>query len=451
MRENTNRTRGMGSRMLMGQVVMCALALVVSGCSLSDLLGSEDLPENVTDPAITETPRGALRAYHGTVSAFRTTFNAVMRDASRLSDELQTTPGQNNPDFVDMRETPEGGEDNFDSYGDLHRVRGQAMQAIGLQKDFAPDSLSELTGHLYAIQAYAEIFLADLFCSGIPLSTLDYEGDFTYQPGSTTEQVYEHAVALLDTALMYTGEDESFENLAHVGRARALLNLGRFADAAEAASAVPDAFRYAVEHDVDVVENFIALNTADEWWHTVADVEGGNGLDYGSSGDPRTQVTPVPGRANGTFTQFPAKYRTDGLSPTVLASGIEARLVEAEAALNDGNVGTWLNRLNHLRQTMWTTIVPAVSDPLPDLADPGTHEARVDLLYRERAFWLFMTAQRQGDLRRLIRHYARAQDQVYPTGPYPGAPGMWYGSNVDLPVWEEERVSNPYFDGCFSR
>src|SRR5690606_22234228 len=123
-------------------------------------------------------------------------------------------------------------------------------QAIGLLAEYAPGS-EALRGHMYAAQAYAAIFLAEVFCSGIPLSTLDYTGDFTYKPGSTTEQVYAHALALLDTALTLTGDSARFTHLAHVGRARALLGLGRFAEAATAVVDVPDDFRYTVGYTAD--------------------------------------------------------------------------------------------------------------------------------------------------------------------------------------------------------
>jgi len=436
-------------------LTMGVLALLVSGCSLDDLLGTEKLPEDVTDPAITKTPQGALRAYYGTVTAFRRAYAAnsgsalsVVALGGVFTDELQYVGVLDEIQVVDMRDVPESGGDF--AYASLNKVRGQALQAIGLQKDYAPDSLVALTGHLYTLQAYAEIFLADLYCSGIPLSTLDYEGGYTFRPGSTTEQVYEHALALLDTALTFTSDSVRFKHLAQVGRARALLNLGRFDDAAEAVADVPDDFRYTVGYNAQSRNSFqVGGGTNQSWDYTVSDFEGINGLDYLSSGDPRVQTSPVPGASNTTV-QHPAKYTTDGTSPILLASGIEARLIEAEAALNAGDP-TWLDKLNHLRQTMWTTIVPAVGGPLPDLTDPGTDEARVDLLYRERAFWLFLTGQRQGDLRRLIRHYGRTQGEVYPVGTYLGAPGLWYGLHTDFPVPESERVSNPHYDGCFSR
>jgi hypothetical protein len=70
-------------------------------------------------------------------------------------------------------------------------------------------------------------------------------------------------------------------------------------------------------------------------------------------------------------------------------------------------------------------------------------------MFRERAFWLFLTGHRQGDLRRLIRQYGRNAVQVYPTGAYPG--GATYGNDVTAPIPAAERLSNTLFTGCASR
>jgi hypothetical protein len=122
----------------------------------------------------------------------------------------------------------------------------------------------------------------------------------------------------------------------------------------------------------------------------------------------------------------------------VLASGIEARLIQAEAQLRAGTVGTAFATLNGLRALVG----------LGQLADPGTDAARVNLLFRERAFWMWGTAHRLGDLRRLVRQYGRAQNTVFPSGAY--HKGGSYGSDVNFPVSSDER-NNPKFTGCIDR
>jgi hypothetical protein len=163
---------------------------------------------------------------------------------------------------------------------------------------------------------------------------------------------------------------------------------------------------------------------------------------------------------------------------------VEARLIEAEAQLQAGGAA-WLATLNALRtdgtysgadsavvsvdttyppegeegamqvdttyhvDTLWNAGSGGVAGLAP-LTDPGTPEARVDLVFRERAFWLYLTGHRQGDLRRLIRQYGRDPETVYPTGPYSGGYGT-YGSDVDAPVPVQERQTNPRYAGCISR
>jgi hypothetical protein len=82
------------------------------------------------------------------------------------------------------------------------------------------------------------------------------------------------------------------------------------------------------------------------------------------------------------------------------------------------------------------------------LADPGTTEGRVDLHFRERAFWLFLTAHRHGDLRRLVHQYGRSVETVFPTGQW--RQGISYGSSVSLAPSAAERT-NPHYRGCLNR
>lgn len=121
----------------------------------------------------------------------------------------------------------------------------------------------------------------------------------------------------------------------------------------------------------------------------------------------------------------------------ILASGLEARLIEAEALLNAGDVG-WLTILNNLR----------ADSALAPLANPGTADSRIDMLFREHAFWLFAKGHRLGDMRRLVRQYGRSTDAVFAVGSY--FRGGAYGSDVNLPVLLSEQ-NNPNFSRCLDR
>lgn len=443
----------------------CALLLgvVAAACSPDQIVGNGSLPPGVADPGITKTRAGAVAAYHGALGLFAFAFGSSHNFShvvvtGVLSDELQAS-SLGDPSFadpVDSRVLPEYSNpdverspDYLGDYRGLQQVRGQAEEARGLLRAYGGDSAQALIGHLYAIEGYSEVLLADLFCSGIPLSTVDYDGDYTYAPGSTTAEVYQHAAMFFDSAATLAADSVRILNLARLGKGRALLALGRYTEAAQAVAEVPDGFQYLEAYAPTSVgsgaANFALVAPSSEapWIASVSDREGGNGLDYRSSGDPRTSATSLGPNIFGTTLYHPDKYATDGSSPIVLADWVEARLIEAEAALQAGDVPTWLAKLNHLRET-------AITPALPDTTDPGTADARVDLLFRERAFWLFLTAHRQGDMRRLIRQYGRDQSQVYPVGLYPGG-SRAYGSDVNTPIPALELQFNPKFTGCVTR
>ena len=72
------------------------------------------------------------------------------------------------------------------------------------------------------------------------------------------------------------------------------------------------------------------------------------------------------------------------------------------------------------------------------------------MLFKERAYWLWLTGHRLGDMRRLIRQYGRTAATVFPTGPMLYRPGNSYGNDVNMVIPIRER-NNPKFQGCLDR
>lgn len=85
---------------------------------------------------------------------------------------------------------------------------------------------------------------------------------------------------------------------------------------------------------------------------------------------------------------------------------------------------------------------------LAPLAPQSSDAARQDQLFRERAFWLFATGHRHGDLRRLVRQYGRASASVFPTGAYKN--GQSYGDDVTFAP-DASQLGNSTYTGCASR
>ncbi|MEP6689564.1 MAG: hypothetical protein ABJD07_00330, partial [Gemmatimonadaceae bacterium] len=188
----------------------------------------------------------------------------------------------------------------------------------------------------------------------------------------------------------------------------------------------------------------------------VANVEGGNGLPFQSEGnaklvgfDPRVADTlrrSSSGSAVGfdgatpQWIQLKYPLRT---SSVVIADGVEARLIEAEAALKTPDAAAALVILNAVRSnaSLLAQRGYAAGSLLP-LTLQGTTAGQTDQLFKERAYWLFLTAHRLGDMRRLIRQYGRGSESVFPTGNY--FKGSTYGTDVSSPIPQAEQ-NNPQF------
>ncbi len=442
----------------MRTVLRCCTLLTVTACSLSSLVDHANLPANLSDPNAVKTEAGALGAYRHAYVSFA---SAVAGDYAEiapnnnsqlqsyiivsgiLTDELRAVSVKT----VDLRNLLEADNYGAGPYRNLQRVRGQTSEAIGALRKYAPHASVVLQGHMYAIEGMAEILLAELYCSGIPLSTVDFEADYTITRGFSNDEVYTHALARLDSASKYAGDSAQIVSLIAVGRGRALLALGQYKEAAQVVANVPDNYQYLLTFDITRKKAISVVKTV-----PIGNVEGLNGLPFGSHTDPRTELAAL---SNVT-------------APLVFASGVEARLIQAEAALAEGRTEEWLSILNALRTTCTTAAncpIPAppgtagvgglsrLDDPALELLPPDkdTTDVRVDLMFRERAYWLFLTGHRQGDLRRLVRQYHRPEFTVYPTGLWEMEAGAAYGSDVTVPVPQEEAKQNPLYDGCFNR
>ena len=425
------------------------IALAASACSPDRLLNVRDV--DVLDPSTLNTKEALPTLLAGSLSAFQIAYSGggdlsngghegMVNLSGLLADEFihaETFPDRQG---VDVRSIAPGNGSVKGVFFDLSQARAFADLASSRYNTF--DQGSEGHSEVLSLSAYSYLLFAEQYCSGVPFSTLTDAGIDFGQP-QTRDQILAIALAKFDSALTFATDNQrdDLADLARVGRGRVLLNQGQFAQAATAVSSVPTSFVYAIEGSSNSARqnNGIWNYTVNFFGFSVPDREGTNGLPWLSANDPR-----VPWEDAGTVgfdgeTPFfiQGKYPTKE-SETVLASGREARLIEAEAALQGGNSGLAMQALNTLRQSVG----------LSPLATPGTASARVDLLFRERAFWLYLTGHRLGDLRRLVRQYGRPQDSVFPTGNY--HKGGEYGSDVNFPVSSDER-NNPNFEACLDR
>jgi hypothetical protein len=428
---------------LKSTVLGVGMIVAASACNFGDLLDVDD-PDVATPGSLTgEDALPVLLA--GAFGDFQLAYSGdnagvtegLVNLGGLLADEFAIAESFPTRVPIDRRDIDNVNTTLNTAYSYVHRARAAAELSARRHQEFAPNT----SGHALslAIAAYSYILLGENFCSGVPVSTLTDAGGTEFGPPLSTEQLFTEAIERFDAAIAASDADSPEQYLAMVGKARALLNLNRPADAAAIAAAVPDDFVFEIEHSDNTArqENgvFAYVNIQGRW--TVADSEGGEGLPFRSAADPRVtfELDPDDGVGfDGVTPMFHQLKYPEREVDVVLASGTEARLIEAEAQLRAGNATAWLGILNSLR-----------TPGLPALTDPGTPAGRIDLMFRERAFWLWLTAHRLGDLRRLVRQYARSASSVFPTGAY--SQGGNYGDDVSLPIPFEE-LNNPLAQEC---
>jgi hypothetical protein len=431
-----------------------ALALPIAACDTDKLLEVDEptfaTPENL------RTVEGLPVLYAGVLGDFQIAYSgsggdAFLSSVSLFSDELHTSDTFTTRQATDQRsqQPVEQGNLSDAAYNRLQYARRSAAEVAVFIAEIAPQQKADPRyAVVKALEGFAITALGEAFCSAIPLGTAT--GGVPGELGQplNTQELFQAAVARFDEALAANATS----NLARVGKGRALLNNGEFAAAAQAVADVPTSFTHFVEHsNVSPRQNNPIFGLQANGRYSVSDREGVNGLPYRSTNDPRLPWFQDP--RNGFDSAVPlfiSDRYTSFNSNVVLADGIEARLIEAEAALRANNTAAWLSTLNDLRANVralmtarydeYTDIVPAPGT-LDPLTDPGNDAARVDLMFQERAFWLYLTGHRHGDMRRLIRQYGRTQAEVFPTGEHHR--GGTYGTEVTFPVpFQEEQNTN---------
>lgn len=420
-----------------GRALLALALAATAGCSTDRIL--KVTRPDIIDPGALNNTGGLNAIYAGVVGDVSNTFAGtlgVIANVGLISDELRF--GATPPEIrqIDQRDAPESNTLLAGVYRQVQQLRGQADRAATALK--AAKAGDTRIGEMEAVSALAHVLLGEMFCSGVPLSQPGQDGD-----PQTTAAVFTAAAAKAATAITNSGSDARAKNLASIARGRALLDLGQFDAAASAVAAVPTSYSYTTLHALttDYQKNGLSdyMNNYDGL--LVSDREGTNGLNYATADDPRVPVK-GDGSPSRFDTQTPRWYAVNAAnldSPMPIATGIEARLIEAEAALRANNTALWLQKLNAARAPF----------EMSNLTDPGSQNARVDLMFRERAFGLFLSGHRLGDLRRLVRQYSRGAETVYPTGAY-HKDGLSLGKDVQFIIPGTEK-NNPKFTGCLDR
>jgi hypothetical protein len=471
-----------------GRAVATTLALTVAaGLAACDTVKTnllEAIDPSIINPGSVQSAAGATAVRNGALARLRVATadgESSWMFGGLLADEWATSST-----FVQNQETDQrsiqlnNGTVNTELRA-LYRVITDANQAVVLLNKYKPTPTSDIA-EMYFARGFAQFQLASDYCNGIPLS--DGSGDvIVFGKPLPIKDVFNVAIASFDTAMsLSSGTDASsvaINRAARIAKARALLGVGLSNAPAAAAlvNGIPTTYRYDVT--ASLTGGILTLwdQAASQNRYTVADSLQGNArsivvknaIPFFSAHDPRVPAhykissngkDTVKSQDGNTFV-----IQVDSLwgqtSAVAVVHGLDARLIEAEAALQAGNAAGMMTILNALRATPLQLTAPSptatgqhpgwTTPVMSALADPGTQAGRVALLFREKAFWQFGRGHRLGDLRRLIRDYGRAADgsDTFPVGVH--FQGGNYGVDVNLPVTTDEQIGNPNFTACLDR
>jgi hypothetical protein len=443
-------------------LALASVSLIASACNVKQELLEPQNP-GLVDPSTLNSPDAADALRIGALGSLRNVTagsESLWMYGGLLTDEWKSSDTFLQRNETDQRAIQTNNANINTAYNAIQQSRGFLRDALEQMEKYLPEAKGN-RGELYFALGFIEMQMAEDFCNGIPLAlarngVIDYS-DPGYTP-LTNADVFARAALHLDSALTLASGQTDAHSVAVkqailVAKARVLIDQGQFAQAAALVptSAVPTNYQYLLSFAQTSGDNQIwSLNT-NQGRYTVADSFDASGviknaLPFISAKDPRVPVADAKKKGfDGQTNLFNfAIARSD---PTPLVSGIDARLIEAEAKLNANDIAGTMTILNALRASVQTigTIKTTVMTALPT---PATKDAATTLFFREKAFWTFARGQRLGDERRLVRQYGRSQDQVFPTGAF-HKNGV-YGVDVNLPVTDSEKT-NPNYKGCLDR
>lgn len=437
---------------------MAALVLGAASCSPTEILDVTD--PDIVNPSDVQSVAGANAVRLGALARLNSSTSGA--ESLFLLGGLFADEWNNGDSFIARQEidqrviTP---QNNFltDANRNLHRARLSAEQAVTLLAEFNPTAPGWQVAEMLFVQAFVENILAEHLCNGLTFSTV-VDGAEQYGTPLTVTGAFQRALQHAEDGLAKvtgtTASDLKVRNALQVLRGRILLNLNRPADAATAVTGVPTSFKYEMLHSATTNSNaFWSFNNINRRY-SVSTGEGTNGINFATASDPRVPVCTggdVACRAIGVTRSdrddLTRPFYVQMLwpvvdSPVSIIIGAEARMIEAEAQLRAGNSAAALATINAARATV-TGLTP--------LTDAGSDAARIDQLFRERAFWNFGRGTRVGDLRRLVRQYTRPAASVFPVGAWHKGGNYGGDTTIPVPLAESNNPNVPATQTCSDR
>jgi len=356
-----------------------ALLPLAAGCALDAVNPGAITEENLnTQPALVGLVNGVVGDYDAAYQR-NALYAGLLSDEVRASGSWTWWHDADKEGVIDVN-APDGDLMNIPHHWwrPLQRARFLAEETYARIQVASPNAAADpLAAMARLYSGMARFDIAEAFCA----ATYD-AGPRVERAASleTAEQHLDEAIAIADAA----GVD-SVARMAHLMRARVRLARENWAGAAEDARLVPAGFHW-IAHFRNAPGE-----TNDMFFQLNQRVEGTVQEEFRATGDPRVPVQNT-GRmgADNVTPRFDQRKYADQFTPMPMGTWQEARLVEAEALIRQGQPGPAVALLNAVRAA-------ATLDPLPGDLDAA---AAMTALRTERKMELFLQGRRYADMRR---------------------------------------------------
>ena len=427
----------MTMRSLSRRLTPLSILALLAGVACREVTTLEQSNPGSLSASSVYTPVNAQLLVNGAIGDFECAFSRYVTGSGLFIDELSDAISNTTNFNYDRRTIVSnesygtgacGNNQQPPIYTTLSTARGSTDTALAKLRGWTDAEMpagvnrTKLIGQVAAYAGYSLVLLGEGMCSAA----------INVGPELTPAQLFAEAKIRFDSAIVSAtaASDATTINLATLGRARTLLDLGDAANAEKDAVKIPANFVVNMSTDATNSrrQNFVFVSVNTNSWSTVD--ASFRGLTINGAPDPRVAVTNSgrAGTAAGTQVWTVDKYNSFTAAMPV-ARYAEAQLIVAEARLAAGDLTGAAAAINAVRATR---------AGLPTYSATGQTAADVKAqIIEERRRELYLEGHRLGDIRRLSIPLTPAAGTPYGPG------GGTYGSQTCFPLPDVEKINNP--------
>jgi starch-binding outer membrane protein, SusD/RagB family len=418
-------------------VTRVPLALVVAGAvGCTEITTLEQQNPGQLSASTLYIPGNAQLLVNGVIADFECGFARYVVGTGILIDELANAISASNNFDYDRRtiQTNQGygtatcgANQQPPIYSPLSLARAAGDTIVARLEEWTDEQVANRTrliGIASAYTGFSLVLLGEAMCTAA----------INLGPELTPAQLFAEARTRFDKAVTAatTANDATTLNLALLGRARTLLNIGDKAAAGTDAARIPATFVVNTSPDAVNVrrQNFAFLAINQSTWATV-DPSFRN-LTVEGVADPRVALTNANRNGTSGAAIWTVNKYSGFTSPMPVARYAEAQLILAEARVAANDLPGAETAINNARNTR---------TGMPQYSAAGQTAAQVlAQIVEERRRELYLEGHRIGDIRRYSLALQPATGSAF-------ANGGVYGNQSCFPLPDVERINNPNIGG----